>query len=454
MTRTAALYCRISRDRVGAGLGVERQETECRELAARLGWTVATVHVDNDISAYSGKPRPGYRALLADVAAGRVGAVLAWHSDRLHRSTVELEEYIEVCGAIPTSFVKAGPLDLSTASGRMTARIMGAVSRQEVEHIIERVRGQKIQAALAGDYRGGRRPFGFEADGLTVRPAEAAAVIDASTRVLHGESLASVAREWNAAGLTTSTGGTWTPESLRNMLTKPRNCALIELDGRKVPARWPALVSEEIWRALRVLLADPARRTNCRGSERRWLGSGLFRCGLCGDATTVRTGSAGTGRPVYRCRASGHLNRAAPPVDGFVTEIVLDRLARPDARLLLTIDSGTDTAPLADEAAALRVRSGELVELFTDGAITKADLAQGKAKITVRLAELAAAMVDAAAGSPLAGFADSDDVAATWEAATVSRRKAVIDALMTVTLSAPGRGARRFDPTTVEITHR
>jgi site-specific DNA recombinase len=67
VTRRAAIYCRISRDRIGAGLGVERQETECRELAARLGWTVAVVYVDNDISAYSGKARPGYRALLEDL---------------------------------------------------------------------------------------------------------------------------------------------------------------------------------------------------------------------------------------------------------------------------------------------------------------------------------------------------------------------------------------------------
>jgi DNA invertase Pin-like site-specific DNA recombinase len=39
-TPTAAIYCRISRDREGAGLGVQRQEEDCRQLAASLGWTV------------------------------------------------------------------------------------------------------------------------------------------------------------------------------------------------------------------------------------------------------------------------------------------------------------------------------------------------------------------------------------------------------------------------------
>src|SRR4051812_38035042 len=81
----AVVYVRISRDRVGAGLGVERQEQDCRLLAARVGAEVVQVFVDNDLSAFSGKPRPGYQSLLAAIAAGSVDTVLAWHTDRLHR---------------------------------------------------------------------------------------------------------------------------------------------------------------------------------------------------------------------------------------------------------------------------------------------------------------------------------------------------------------------------------
>jgi site-specific DNA recombinase len=86
LVRQAAIYCRISDDREGAGLGVARQEADCRERAKRLGWTVAGLYVDNDFSAYSGKIRPEYRRLLADLRAGVLDAVIAWHTDRLHRS--------------------------------------------------------------------------------------------------------------------------------------------------------------------------------------------------------------------------------------------------------------------------------------------------------------------------------------------------------------------------------
>src|ERR1017187_10917842 len=90
----AAVYVRISQDREGAGLGVQRQEEDCRALCERLGWAVGQVYVDNDVSAYSGKPRPAWQNVLQDVQGGTVDALVGWHVDRLTRSPVELEHVI------------------------------------------------------------------------------------------------------------------------------------------------------------------------------------------------------------------------------------------------------------------------------------------------------------------------------------------------------------------------
>lgn len=38
----AAIYCRLSQDRSGEGLGVERQEQMCRQFASRSGGTSST----------------------------------------------------------------------------------------------------------------------------------------------------------------------------------------------------------------------------------------------------------------------------------------------------------------------------------------------------------------------------------------------------------------------------
>ena len=63
------IYCRISQDATGAGLGVQRQEKDCRALCRKRGWRVADVVVENDTSAYGKKRRKLYEALLDRIEA-------------------------------------------------------------------------------------------------------------------------------------------------------------------------------------------------------------------------------------------------------------------------------------------------------------------------------------------------------------------------------------------------
>jgi len=85
-SKRAAAYVRISQDTEGEGLGVTRQEHDCRALIDRHGWQLVDVHTDNDISAFSGKRRPAYEQLLTSIEQRLVDVVVAWHPDRLHRS--------------------------------------------------------------------------------------------------------------------------------------------------------------------------------------------------------------------------------------------------------------------------------------------------------------------------------------------------------------------------------
>ena len=85
MPQMPAIYARISSDRDGQHLGVRRQIDDCAALIARRGWPAAQVYTDDDISAYSGKPRPAYRQLLRAIADGDVDAVVVWNLDRYER---------------------------------------------------------------------------------------------------------------------------------------------------------------------------------------------------------------------------------------------------------------------------------------------------------------------------------------------------------------------------------
>jgi site-specific DNA recombinase len=463
----AAIYTRISQDRTGAGLAVERQEVECRQLAERLGLTVIEPpFTDNDISAYSGKPRRGYRNLLAAIRGGQVDAVIVWHLDRLHRQPAELEEYLDVARDVPTYSVTSGPLDLSTPSGKMTARIAAAVAAAEVERMKERKRAARDQAAAAGRWTGGRRPFGYQADGVTVVEVEAEAIRWAATALLEETSLNKIAAELNRRGVTTSTGGTWAPTEVRRMLVRPRNAGLMQHRGQEVgPARWPAILDETVWRGVVAKFSDTTRRKNL-GRDRRWLLSGLARCEVCGE-TCKATSAGGHSRgrkmkPGYTCRSGKHVVRDAAELDAYVEAVIIERLRRPDAAELLAPDRRGDVAALLTRDAALRERLEQLGRDFATGDIDAITLRAGTEQIRHDRERITAELAAASAGSVLAGVADAPDPATVWAGLDLSRKRAIVAVLIDVVILPAHKGRRPgwragepyFDPASVRIDWR
>lgn len=453
------IYTRISKDRAGAGLGVERQYEDCLRLAESLGWTVVETFSDNDISAFSGKTRPAYEAMLAALEAGRAQAVIAWHTDRLHRRPMELEGFIDLCERkkIDVRTVQAGTVDLSTSGGRMIARMLGAAARHEVEHMIERAKSAKKQAALDGKFRGGRRSFGYESDGIRLREEEADAIRTGAQRVLSGVSLHQIARDWNAAGLRTSHGDNeFDIRKVRSVLLRARNAGIVLHEGQQIGrGQWEAIIDTETFSALEALLTDPSR-AHTRGMERKHQGSGVYLCGKCG----ARMGSGSHqsrvtgGQKTYACRKVNHLTRVADLVDEYVDEHVIERLSAPDARRVI-LGAEADVTALHAQREGLRTRLDALSAMFAEGSIDGPQLKRGTSDLHTKLtaidAELAAVRSSSAAASILA----EDDVRAAYESATPEVRGKVIDTLMRVTILPATRGRKPggsyFDPTKIQI---
>jgi site-specific DNA recombinase len=438
----AAVYLRQSKDLNGAGLAIERQRKACLALCQAREWKVVTEYVDNDTSASKSRDGSQFGQLLHDARAGRFDVVVAFAADRIARRLSDVEMLIST--GVKAATVQGG-LDLTTPEGEAQAAVLTTFARLEVRQKSERQKAAAVQAAQQGRPHVGPRAFGYEADGMTLRPSEAEALRAAYASLLAGSTLVSLCRELTAKGFVTPAGKPFRHSGIRAILLNPRNAAIRAYWYKEVgPANWPAIVDEETFRAAEALLTDSERRKN-HGTARRWLLGGLALCGRCDDGTTVRVnyrerGAAGEPVRVYRCRKEGHLSREASFCDWRVTERVIARLSRDDARDLLIDDDREDLAELRAQESVLRMRLDQLADDFADGTATHSQFRSGTERLKTRLADLEARMVHVDRAAVLADLVTTQDVRKVWNTIGLDRQRAVIDLLYTVTLLPRGPG--------------
>jgi site-specific DNA recombinase len=426
---TAVAYCRISADKTGAGLGVERQAADCRELAGRLGLPAPEVITDNDLSAYSGKRRPGYDRLLAGLREGRWSTLLVWHVDRLTRNLRDLEDVVDaVNGRCAVHTVRGGEIDLETSEGRLQARMLGSVARYESEHRSDRVKRKMLENAENGRTHGGPRRYGYTADGAVIT-AEAGILEELTRRVVGGESIRSLAAELQARAVPSARGGPWRADMVRKLVLRPRNAGLREHNGQLYAAVWPAVVDRDTWEAAVALLTDPARRTSPGNAPARLL-SGIADCGVPGCGQMVRSGGARHGVAVYRCASGEHVKRKVSVVDALVEEYllgsrdVMGMLLREAEANLARVRNVVDNAAKID-AVRLRIEQVEdaLVGDPTEDLqeVSAAGLRRNLTRLQKQLADLQRA--EALSRVP---DAEEDITPESWPSLPLDRRRAVV----------------------------
>ena len=462
--RAAAIYARISSDAEGTGLGVARQVEDCERLAERLGWTVGEVYTDNDVSAYSGKRRRSYERMLTDLRDGLRDAVLVYHVDRLWRRPVELEEFLAAMDSARIKRVRfvTGDSDIMTGDGLMVVRILAAAAANESASKSRRIKRKFQQNAEQGKPHGGgrRRPYGYGVDKVTIREDEAAVIRTLVTRFLAGESLRSLAAWLDAQDVRTVEGGRWTTQTLRTLMASGRIAGLREHQGQVIgPAVWQPIISVD--ERNKVLARIENQKTTGRRAPRRYLLSGLLRCGKC-DNRLYSAARATTRR--YVCSAGpdhggcGRLTVVAEPLEQFIADSVLMRLSSPALSEALAGRAAADeqASALADQVAADRAQLEELAGLYGQRAISAAEWLSARNPIETRLRDGQRRLNRMTQSTALDGLTGLDgELGPKWASLNLDRQHAVVSAVLEHAVIGPGtHGARSLDPARVQAVWR
>jgi len=460
MTKRAAVavYARISQDRSGEELGVRRQLTDCRAEAERRGWTVAEEYVDDDLSAYSGKKRPAYERMLTDLAEGRRDGVIVWHMDRLHRRPVELERFVDTCtrAGVRDVVTLSGDIDLAKGDGLLMARLLAAVAANESDSKKRRGARKALEIAQSGrPLMGGPRPFGFEQDRVTHHPAEAAVIRDLAARALAGETLTSLATWLQESGVQTVGGNPWRTQTLRQLLTNPRMWGMRVHQGQVIgAATWAPIIATEQGERLRRLLLDPARRTN--RSARRYLLTGMLRCGKCGNRLYSMPKNA---KRRYGCamgpdqRGCGGVFIYAEMLEGFIADAVLYRLDSADMHQVISgAPDEEQTRVLADAIQADTAQLVDLAKVYADRSISTQEWLTARDRIQTRLEAGRRAFALLTHRDAVADYIGrGDELRAQWDGLTFSRQVAIVKAVLNQATILPAAvpGRHGLDPNRV-----
>jgi site-specific DNA recombinase len=292
MTRRAAIYCRVSVDRDKDKETIERQEAECRALAAAKGFDEIEVFTDRNLSAFKrGVIRPDYDRLKARVAEGEFGAVFAYRLDRLSRSLSEALKLIELLDDHGTGLVMVnGDVDTTGRMGRAFFQISAIFAELEAATTSELLKSFNKDAAAKGQMpTGGRRCYGYvgkgEDRGLIITE-EADHLRAAAQDIRDGYSLRETTRRMNERGSRTTMGNEWSPRSLINCLKSPR------LRGKRIhlgqvtdaESDWEPIFSEDEQLDLihRINKAGDTYRESAQRRGNAHLLTGLAICGTCG----------------------------------------------------------------------------------------------------------------------------------------------------------------------------
>ncbi len=396
---------------------------------------------------------------------GRVNALLTEDLDRVVRDPRDLEDLLEACemtGASARSL--SGSLTLTnggTEAERSMARVMIAMANKASADTACRVAGGR-ERNWGESYQGGRRPFGYVVAKntkhlkrtLLIVPDESELIMKWTDQILNQDvSLKAILREIRQNGIPSASGGEWNGRTLKQVLTKPTVAGLAAYKGQFKPAPWPAILERDIWERLCEKLSGPLADTS-RGNEPKWLLSGIAKCGICQDGTTVRATGSSTlhGKTGYQCEKIAHLFRSTKYVDMLVEGVIIGHLDEHGRDILKPpVREGLDTSKLRDEARKIRQRKATQLRLHTDGLIDDSDLARTLRDIKDRLAVIDSQLAACDEPDQLAEFRDKP-AEVVWRSLPTPRKRAIVRLLIEVVIMPTTQRGRGFDPDSVAVT--
>lgn len=476
----AAVYGRESQDNTKS---IEDQVAIGADVITEHGWTHTGSYDDGtSASRYATKARPGWERLVADLDAGSFDVLILWETTRGSREPVGWFTLLNLCrdrGVRIHVVSDERTFDPRRARDYKDLASAGVDGTYETDRTSERVQRGHLAAAKSGRPPMGKAPYGyrrthgFDPDrrrpvmtGQEPNPDTAPVVRRIFEQIAASVPLSAVVKRLNADGVPpprnptdTRAGRVWGRARVREIAANVAYAGLRvhRRQGRNAngapqtfPGGWEPIVGEEQFWTVQRILSNPDRTTTRRPGRQAHLLTFLAVC-YRGHPLTSRADR------YYVCQP-GCVLVVKAALDDLVEATVVEALADPKVyRRLRQAGELSDREAQAtrNELAKLTARLGQWRRSAARGETTPASLAEIEAELSAQIGQATRRADQAALPPALRPFVEPGvDVEARWDAATLSARRDVIRALMTIRVQPTGQRPRVPVAERVDITPR
>jgi len=351
-------------------------------------------------------------------------------------------------------------------------RVLGGES---VASICSDLNRRGVQTISAKEWRAGdlHQTIKGVANGrITLTRQERAVIRRAERRMEAGDPLSAVCADLTAKEVPVISRSVWRTPTLRAVLTSARVAGKRAYVGKEsrdkgkpaaeqfvTDARWPAILPEPTWVALRRVIADPARQGKRSTPHRYMLTGGIARCGLCGQPLHARRKQSGA--RAMACIASvdkdgcGGLEVVAEPVERFVRKYVTDQFSSGEVERFVDEKPPADAEHILIEMRRIENDVADLEAQVRAGDLGAAQFGRMNGGMQEDLRQLEAEfamLTKASAGARFVGRGDL--LERSWDDLSLSAQRAIIGSVVERVDIRKGNPGPKFDYDRIDIIDR
>lgn len=235
------------------------------------GWNlIPTAYDDGGISGGT-MERPGLKALLTDIAMGKIDIVVVYKVDRLTRALADFAKMVELFDKHSVSFVSVTQqFNTTTSMGRLMLNVLLSFAQFEREVTGERIRDKFAASKRKGMWMGGAVPLGYQVKdrALLPNPEEIATVRHLFGRYVTLGSVMALRTELREQGIVTRNGHDFDRGMLYHMLSNPIYIGKVRHKKLVYAGLHERIITQELWDAVQANLAENRSAPYARREEK------------------------------------------------------------------------------------------------------------------------------------------------------------------------------------------